>query len=145
MRTLGERGSEEDADLAAVEGTEVDGGFEEAKADGGGGDVEHGGVAHMGQGDAVADAGGLELFAGEQGLQQDLAVDGVGQLEQADHGLAGPRLWCRRRRGSGCRHPAGRRPGWAGGGVSGSWAGSSREKLTRLEVAHSKSMARLMR
>ena len=76
---------EENIDGFAVDGLEIDGVFEEAKRNGGLGDVEDDGVADMGDGDAVADAGGAKGFAGEEDLMEEFAVDFFGQAHDLDH------------------------------------------------------------
>ena len=58
----------------AVERGEVDGVLEEAERRGRGGGVEDDGIAHMGNGDAVADRGGSQRFTGQENLQQELPV-----------------------------------------------------------------------
>jgi hypothetical protein len=79
----GDQGKE-DVDRTTVESLKIDRVVEKAERDRWSGDMQQHRVARVRQGDAVADGGGGEAFAGDEDLQQVGTVDLVGQAQMVD-------------------------------------------------------------
>ena len=137
---------EQRMDRLAVERIEVDRLLEKAERDHRARDVQHDGVAHVRNRDAVADAGRLEALPRQQHAQQELPIDLLRQRACARPPPAGPTPCPCRRSGRRSRRPAAPAPspGIGTALLSGS-SNSSAETFIFRDVAHSSSSARLKR
>src|SRR5204863_426151 len=83
---------EHDVDGLAVQRAKVDRSLQEAECDHRPRHVEHDRISHVGNGDAVADARGLQGLPGEEHTEEELPIDLFGEAHVLDHGTEGALL-----------------------------------------------------